>query len=176
MKEKILPYPSKKVGEINMRLYTKEQVDEMKKCWLDACKEPHKVGLYTTEQVSKKVGIACDTIRKYEGKLFPNPSKVLDGKRGRLFTMEQIELIKKRWKTRTLKAQNELITHYNKFGYYTVAQVSKILGIGQTTIRRYEGKLFPMAKRVGRNKLRLFLNSQVELINKKWKEKCLNKT
>ena len=85
--------------------------------------------------------------------------------------MEQIKSIKKSWKTRTLKAQNELILYYNKKEYFTVAQVSKKVGIGQTTIRRNEGGIFPHAKkRVGVNRTRLFSKKQVGLISKAWQE------
>lgn len=67
-----------------------------------------------------------------------------------------------------------VVEKYNKQGYYTITQVAKELGIGATTIRRYEGIEFPQTEKRGRNKARLFTKEQIKLIenwrNKRWPE------
>ena len=66
-------------------------------------------------------------------------------------------------------AMTRRVQEFKEKGYYTVGEVAKLLGIGQTTIRRNEGRLFPMAeKRVGRNGMRLFGERQVEEMRKRF--------
>ncbi|MBP9855296.1 MAG: MerR family transcriptional regulator [Candidatus Omnitrophica bacterium] len=64
------------------------------------------------------------------------------------------------------------VQKYNKQGFYTVTQVAKRLGLGSTTIRRYEGVDFPKAEKLGRNRARLFTEEQIQIIknwrNSKW--------
>ena len=56
-------------------------------------------------------------------------------------------------------------------GYLTVADVAQQLGIGKTTLRRLEGKLFELAPRRGTRKTRLFTAEQMQSIRETLKEK-----
>ena len=63
-----------------------------------------------------------------------------------------------------------IIQDYNKEGLYSTTQVARELKIGQTTLRRYEGREFPSAVKRGRNGTRLFTKEQIDVI-KKWRDK-----
>ncbi|MDC0743234.1 hypothetical protein [Polyangium mundeleinium] len=60
---------------------------------------------------------------------------------------------------------------YRANGYLTAADVARQLGIGTTTLRRLEGKLFDPVARRGTRKIRLFTPEQVKSIRETLKEK-----
>ncbi|RJP65941.1 MAG: MerR family transcriptional regulator [Candidatus Abyssobacteria bacterium SURF_17] len=55
--------------------------------------------------------------------------------------------------------------------YYSTYDVCKILGIDHKTYRRYEGKLFPMARRNSRNGFRMFSEEDVKDLKKIWNKR-----
>jgi len=56
-------------------------------------------------------------------------------------------------------------------GLLTAPDVAKALGIGATTLRRLEGKLFEPVQRQGKRKMRVFTPEQVEVLRKELREK-----
>jgi len=54
--------------------------------------------------------------------------------------------------------------------YYSTYDVCRILGIDHKTYRRYEGKLFPIAKRDPKNGFRMFSDEDVEKLKKLWRK------
>jgi DNA-binding transcriptional MerR regulator len=59
-----------------------------------------------------------------------------------------------------------VVERYNQQGFYTISQVARQIGVGATTLRRYEGKLFPKTEKLGRNRARLFTKQQIEVIRR----------
>ncbi|XYH92934.1 MerR family transcriptional regulator [Sorangium sp. So ce1128] len=56
-------------------------------------------------------------------------------------------------------------------GLLTSTAVARMLGIGKTTLRRLEGKLFEPAPRQGSRKTRVFTPEQVEVLREELREK-----
>ena len=58
---------------------------------------------------------------------------------------------------------------YNEKGLYTISQISKMLGIGHSTIRRCLGRLFlEPTMTVFRNKIKLFTEEQIKIMKLAW--------
>ncbi|OGW68654.1 MAG: hypothetical protein A2036_02305 [Omnitrophica bacterium GWA2_50_21] len=65
-------------------------------------------------------------------------------------------------------SMTRLIKSYNEKGLYTVGQVARMTGIGATSIRRHQGKLFPLPATVHKNSTRLYTKNQIEEIQRCW--------
>lgn len=98
--------------------------------------------------------------------MFPITKRQASGYR--IFTQQEINQLKDIWGRREEIFMKERHYHYHKTGrHHSLSEAYKVVGISRVTYRKYEGKLFPLARRdeAGR---RIFTKKAIEEIKELW--------